>query len=305
LRKHQEKTDLQAMLKNNYALLLAAIMVATLGSCKKKTESKDVRVICYNVAGLPEILSSSSPETYTSSIGPLLNDYAVVHLQEDFCYNDSIMLFAEHPYQTNHLGCVPEGDGLFGLSCFPISGVDRHAWDDCTGADCLTPKGFYYSRIKVFDGQDIDFYNVHCNAGGSDESKEARRGNIRQLCNYISTNSTGNPVIIMGDFNSRYTREGDTIQAFAEMGFTDLWIELSRNGSTPALSPDKLDDCNPDRTGFNCERVDKIFYRSTGDVTITATKFQIDDSRFYYQGNDTLQLSDHWPLFADFTIELN
>jgi hypothetical protein len=80
-----------------------------------------------------------------------------VHLQEDFCYNDSIMLYNSHPYQTNHFGCVPDGDGLFGLSCFSIKNVDRHAWEDCTGADCLTPKWFYYSQIEVLDGQQVVF----------------------------------------------------------------------------------------------------------------------------------------------------
>jgi endonuclease/exonuclease/phosphatase family metal-dependent hydrolase len=285
-------------------LFIFALTAVLMNSCTKKTDTQHIRVICYNVAGLPEDFSSSSPETYTSSISSLLNDYAVVHLQEDFCYNDSTILYAEHPYSTDHLGCIPNGDGLFGLSCFPITGVDRHAWNHCTGADCFTPKGFYFSQIEILDGQKVDFYNVHCNAGGSEASKEARRGNIRQLCQYIDQHSQDNPIIIMGDFNSRYTREGDTIRAFMDMGFQDLWIELSRDGSVPDVSPDKLDDCDPDRTGANCERVDKIFYRSTADVQITPTLFQVDDSRFYYQGNDTLPLSDHWPLFADFTLEL-
>ena len=265
----------------------------------------DIRVICYNVAGLPEALSSSSPETYTSQISPLLNEFDVVHLQEDFCYNDSIMLFNEHPYKTDHLGCVPDGDGLFGLSKYPISNVDRHAWEDCTGADCFTPKGFYYSQIEVFEGVKVDFYNVHCNAGGSQESLAARRGNLNQLCTYIVENSEGKPVIIMGDFNSRYTREGDTIFALQQLGFHDLWIDLVRKGDVPPLSPDKLKDCDPDRIGFNCELVDKVFYRSSADLNITPNSFRVDDERFYYQNNDTLDLSDHWPLFADFRLEIN
>ena len=120
----------------------------------------------------------------------------------------------------------------------------------------------------------------------------------------MNEHSEGRPVIIMGDFNSRYTREGDTIRALAEMGFKDIWVELSRGGSVPDLSSEKLDECDPNRTNPDCERVDKIFYRSSGDVRITATSYQVDDSRFYYQDNDTLPLSDHWPLFADFTIEL-
>lgn len=291
------------MIRVVVGVLTFGLLVAAVG-CKEQTQCKNISLLCYNVAGLPESISSSSPETYMSSISRLLNDYDVVHLQEDFCYNDSVMLYAEHQYITGHIGCVPVGDGLFGLSNFRITGLDRHAWEDCTGSDCLTPKGFYYSQIEIFEDQWVDFYNVHCNAGGDEESKEARRGNIRQLCTYIEQNSAGKPVIIAGDFNSRYTRAGDTIRALADLGFSDLWIELTRNGSVPGLSPDKLNDCDPNRTVPNCERVDKIFYRSSADININPNKFQVDDSRFYYQGNDTLPLSDHWPLFADFTIEL-
>jgi len=285
-------------------LFLLAITL-TFTSCKNKETERNISVICYNVAGLPQVFSSSNPELYTSHISPLLNGYDVVHLQEDFCYNDSIMLYNTHQHRTDHLGCVPDGDGLFGLSCFPISNIDRHAWEDCTGADCLTPKGFYYSQVEVFDGHLIDFYNVHCNAGGNTESLAARRGNIAQLCNYIQQHSAGNPVIIMGDFNSRYTREGDTIRALSQIGFTDLWIDLIRNGDVPEISPDKLDDCDSNRTNANCERVDKIFFRSSDNVIITPTKYQVDDSRFYYNSSDTSQLSDHWPLFADFHLEVN
>ena len=288
----------------NRTLIFAIVFIMLAGCKKQSTVTVNVRAICYNVAGLPEPFSSSSPETYSSSISSLLNDHSIVHLQEDFCYNDSIMLFARHPYTTDHLGCVPDGDGLFGLSHFPITGVDRHAWNHCTGTDCLTPKGFYYSQVEIVKGHKVDFYNVHCNAGGNTESKEARRGNIKQLCSYIEEHSDGRPVIIMGDFNSRYTREGDTIRAFFNMGFEDLWVKMARNGDVPDIAPDKLDDCDPNRTSSDCERVDKIFYRSSSDIEITPTLFQVDDSRFYYQGNDTLPLSDHWPLFADFSIEV-
>lgn len=283
-------------------LLLAAALF--ISGCKKDNSQKvHIKAICYNVAGLPEIISSSSPETYTTSISRLLNEYDVVHLQEDFCYNDSIMLYNEHPFGTDHIGCVPDGDGLFGLSNYPIKNVDRHAWTECTGADCLTPKGFYFSQIELLEGKTVDFYNVHCNAGGGEESLEARRGNLNQLIGYINENSSGNPIIIMGDFNSRYTREGDTIRALLDLGFSDLWLELVRSGNVPPLDPTKLKECDPDRTGYNCELVDKIFYRSTADVKIKPLKFQADDSRFYYNGIDSLDLSDHWPLFADFEIE--
>ena len=289
-----------------YALitfLALATSILAAGCKKEKVTYRQISVLNYNIAGLPQIFSSSNPELYTSHIGSLMGPYSVVHFQEDFCYHDSLILHDNHPYRTDNTGCVPDGDGLSALSSFPISNVNRFAWDDCTGADCLTPKGFYFSQIELLTGQKIDFYNVHCNAGGSDDSKAARRRNIAQVCNHITQRSEHNPIIMMGDFNSRYTRDGDTIRAFLNLGLNDLWIDMVRNGDVPDIDPESLKECD-DRTSADCERVDKIFYRSTDDILITPTHFQVDDARFYYQGNDTLPLSDHWPMFANFTVEM-
>lgn len=289
--------------RTNNIILIAGLlgMLTTYTGCRKQpVNATQVTAVSYNVAGLPEGISSSHPALYSTSISVLLNGFNVVHLQEDFCYHDSIMLYNTHPYVTTTTGCVPQGDGLNTLSDYPVLNVDRHAWNHCTGADCLTPKGFYFSQLHLNDELVIDFYNVHCNAGSSDASLEARRNNIAQLCSYIQQHSANNPVVIMGDFNSRYTRQGDTIAALLDLGFKDAWIELVRGGLVPGISADKLENCEPDRTNPNCERVDKFFYRSSNEVAITADKYKVDDGRFYYNGNDTLQLSDHWPLFVTF-----
>lgn len=289
---------------NKLIISLSITIVMLYAGCKKDTGEQVITVMTYNVAGLPEGISSSHPALYTSSIGPLLNDVNIVHAQEDFCYHDSLLLGAKHVYQTETMGCVPNGDGLNTFSAFPISNVKRFAWTDCTGFDCYTPKGFSYSQITLKGGVVVDFYNIHCNAGGSEASMEARRGNIRQICEYITANSAGMPAIIMGDFNCRYTRDGDSIRAFSDLDFKDVWVELIRNGSVPALSNDKLDDCSlPDRTKADCERVDKILYRSSDKVTITPIYYKLDDSRYYYQGDNTQDLSDHWPVFANFIVK--
>lgn len=281
-------------------LLLYATCFFLLSNCKEENGERGILLLSYNVAGLPEGISSSHPKTYTSSISPLLNEFDIIHLQEDFCYHDSLLLYDKHPYRTETTGCVPNGDGLNTFSNFPVSDVARFPWNDCSGFDCLTPKGFYYSRITLADNVQVDFYNIHCNAGSSEEAFAARRKNIAQICDYIRQHSAGKAAIVMGDFNSRYTREEDTIRALLDMGFKDAWIELIRGGDVPAISPDRLSDCDSSRTNANCERVDKIFYRSDSTVTITALSYRVDDERFYYRGNDTLQLSDHWPLLSEF-----
>lgn len=283
--------------------------IAFLVSCTDKDVAitGELNLLCYNVAGLPQGISSSNPEVNTSLISPLLNDFDVVHAQEDFCYHDLLILHNNHPYVTEALGCPPNGDGLTMFSRFPITNFMRFAWDDCYLADCLTPKGFSYSKIWINENHAIDFYNLHCNAGSNEEDFIARRSNIRQLINHISQKSVVNATIIMGDFNSRYTREGDTIRALLDLGFSDLWVDLIRDGDIPDYSPDKLNNCEPMMTtSVNCEAVDKVFIKSGGGIELTANFFQMgDDINFFYNGIDSLPLSDHEPIFVRIGYEIN
>jgi hypothetical protein len=60
----------------------------------------------------------------------------------------------------------------------------RTAWDNCNGFDCLTPKGFTYSRIKLNAIAYIDVYDLHCNAGSDSGDLAARRKNIVLIRNF-------------------------------------------------------------------------------------------------------------------------
>lgn len=290
-------------------VFFGAVALIFLLSCKKEKlvdeASGSIYALTYNVAGLPEIISGSSPETYTSLISPLLNDFDIVHVQEDFCYHDSLLLFDNHKYKTDPMPCVPDGDGLNTFSNYKINNFARFAWEDCNSFDCATPKGFSYSQIELDKGVYIDFYNLHCNAGKTAEDKAARRSNLRQLINYMNSKSAGQAVILMGDFNNYYTRSGDSIRVFQELGFTDVWLDLVRNGDVPIQNDIKLDNCDyATNSSFDCEGVDKVFYRSSDEMKIEAVSYQYgDDIRFYYQGNDTLPLSDHSPLMVRFNFD--
>jgi endonuclease/exonuclease/phosphatase family metal-dependent hydrolase len=293
-------------MKRNFITLSLSLFIFIQLSCNKnKTIAiTDLKVLTYNVAGLPELFSSSKPTLYTTEISKLINEYDVVHVQEDFCYHDSLLLYNKHPHRTETLGCIPAGDGLNTLSYFPIQNFKRIKWNDCADTDCLTPKGFSYSQIEIYPGVTVDFYNVHANAQSYEEALAARRKNITQLCAYIAENSADKPVVIMGDMNCRYTREGDNIREVLALGFSDSWIELIRKGDIPAQGADALTDCNTVKTSTTCEKVDKIFYRSSPKVNITPTYFQMDDDRYYYNGNDTLPLSDHYPVLTKLKFEI-
>jgi endonuclease/exonuclease/phosphatase family metal-dependent hydrolase len=268
----------------------------------RAASSGSFSVLTYNVAGLPEGLSSSNPEANTPEMGLRIRDYDIVHVQEDFNYHAALYANDNHAYRTPTSGGVPFGDGLNTLSKFPYTDFQRVKWNNCNGTDCLTPKGFTFSRIRIDEGIYVDFYNAHPNAGTATADLAARRANITQLSQFITQNSTGNAVIVMGDLNCRYTRAEDNVRELITInGLTDTWIQLVRNGNIPAMGSPALVCEFPNMTN-PCEVVDKIFYRDSKFIDFTPTYYQLDDPDFVTDDNQPL--SDHYPLLTNFSWSL-
>lgn len=275
-------------------------------------DSGTFSVLTYNVAGLPEAISSAPTprESSTTTIGQRIAPYDIVHAQEDFNYH--AYLYAAdtaHAYRTATSGGAGIGSGLNSLSkiAYDEDDFERVGWNTCTygSGDCLTPKGFTFMRERLAEGVYVDFYNLHTNAGTNADDLAARADNLSQLTGFIATHSAGNAVVVMGDTNTRYTRSGDTIAEFAAAnGLTDAWVQLIRGGSAPAKGSDAL-VC--DQTGTTvpntCEVVDKILYRGSKLVTLNATSYNNEHSKFLT--DDGLMLSDHDPLTASFTWSRN
>jgi hypothetical protein len=268
-------------------------------------------VLTYNVAGLPESLSSASTPRDTSStaIGQRLAPYDIVNMQEDFNYHAYIYATDTHPYRTATSGGAGIGSGLNTVSNYAWDGDDfeRVGWNSCQidSGDCLTPKGFSFMRERLSEGVYVDFYNLHTNAGTNDGDEASRADNLAQLTTFIGTHSAGNAVVVMGDTNTRYTRAADTIAEFAaNNGLTDAWVQLIRGGSAPAKGSDAL-VC--DQTGTTvpntCEVVDKVLYRSSKLVNLNATYYNNEHSSFLT--SDGLMLSDHDPLTVKFSWSRN
>ena len=66
-------------------------------------------VLSYNVAGLPEGLSSGNPKANTPIIGQRIRPYDIVHVQEDFNHHASLYANNTHPFRTPTSGGVPFG----------------------------------------------------------------------------------------------------------------------------------------------------------------------------------------------------
>ncbi|MFD5746313.1 jacalin-like lectin [Streptomyces sp. NPDC127033] len=271
----------------------APVAAAPAAQAAPAADSGTLKLLTYNIAGLPLGLGQSDPKTNTPLIGQRLGPYGIVNVQEDFNYHASLYANDAHPYRTATSGGAAFGDGLNTLSDHPFDDFERVRWNDCTGTDCLTPKGFSLARVRLAEGVFVDLYNVHTNADTTDAALAARRANILQLSSFIRTYSAGNAVIVMGDTNTRYTRTGDNIRTLlSENGLTDAWVKLVRGGSAPALGSEAL-VCDSAAPTDTCEVVDKVLYRSGPLVGLDATSFT-NDWRAFLDGAGK-HLSDHYP----------
>ncbi|KAJ4385837.1 hypothetical protein N0V85_008060 [Neurospora sp. IMI 360204] len=288
------------------ALTAAAAAAATSG---------DFTILTMNVAGLPEILNPNGvpggKEASAKTIGSKFAQYGydVIHVQEDFNYHAALYSTDTHPHRTPTSGGVPFGSGLNTLSTLPwLSGsFQRQKWDQSSCAsefDCLTPKGFTFMRVALFDADNVyvDFYNMHTDAGTEPADLEARNDNLRQVREWIEEKSKGNAVLVFGDTNSRYSRAGDTgvrsllaSENSKGVGLSDIWIELHRNG----VVPNNAGVCRNPAENETCEIVDKVLYRSSPLLILTPTALEYAGPKFL--ADDGSVLSDHNPVLVNLT----
>lgn len=299
------------MKKHLAALSVAAVLSAAAPAVAHAatTDGGSFSVLSYNVAGLPEGISSAPTprQSATAEIGRRIGAYDLVHVEEDFNYHAALYSTDTHPYRTPTSGGAGIGSGLNSLSSLPYDGDDfeRVHWTSCQldSGDCLTPKGFTFMRARLAEGVYVDVYNLHTNAGDNAGDEASRASNLAQLTAFIRSHSAGNAVIVMGDTNTRYTRAADTIAGFAaDNGLTDAWVQLVRGGSAPAPgSPPLL--CDQGTVTNDCEVVDKVLYRGNTLVSLNATAYNNEHAKFL--DDQGRMLSDHDPVTTRFSWTRN
>lgn len=294
------------------ACALGALLLLAPALAPTMARAGSFSLLTYNVAGLPEGLSSSTPTVNIPQISPRLNGFDLVLVQEDFAFFPELAADTTHPFvsvtddSTRPPVVAPVGDGLDRFSRSPFSEHTRVTWEECFGlatnaSDCLAPKGFAVARHDFGPGLGVDVYNLHAEAGSDEPDLAARQANMRQLIAFAQVFSADRAVIIAGDTNSRYTREGDILpELLAELALHEVWIELSRGGVLPEIGP-SLRDCPPDDfEGPDCELVDRVFYRSSDALTLRAVDYQVENELF--QDGEGVPLSDHEAVSARFQI---
>lgn len=285
-----------------------SVLAVVLGFPAEATaqEGGTFSVLTYNVAGLPEALSSAPTPRKAAheAIGARIGPFDLVHVQEDFNYHAALYETDTHPYRTATSGPAGFGSGLNTLSHLPFTDLERVKWSKCFigSGDCLTPKGFTFMRVRVAEGVWVDAYNLHADAGSNDPDIAARSANLAQLTAFMREHSAGRAVLVMGDTNTRYTRAKEAISQFAsDNGLTDAWVALERGGVEPP-SGTPTPPCDPANLD-QCEIVDKVLFRGDRLLALNATSYENERAGFLTP--DGQRLSDHDPVSVDFSWTAN
>ncbi|HET7538872.1 MAG TPA: endonuclease/exonuclease/phosphatase family protein [Polyangiaceae bacterium] len=262
------------MMRSTLALLAASLISASSGLAA--AASGHLKVLTYNIAGLPDGFMTPHPSANMPQIGARLARYDLALIQEDFVYGALLRQSVTLPFQTpafERAGRFHFGDGLSQFANRAFTGLQREPWRACHGLvdsyyDCLTPKGFASTRQRLAEGVEIDVYNVHLDAGPSGEDQRAREAQLDQLAEAIAHRSQGRPVLLAGDTNLRSA--GDSLARFEE--------------STGLVNVCERLHCPEPR------RIDRVFYRNSPTLTFSPRKWTIDRRFVDHQGKP---LSDH------------
>jgi hypothetical protein len=299
---------------------LAAVAVMTMsaacssdggGGERSEGSSGEFTALTYNVAGLPEPLSGSEPATNTPLISPLLNDYDLVLVQEDWVdpvppaegfdfYHDDLIAEVDHEHVSTPapppLGSDPRrpealvADGLNRMSRFPFGEITREMWAGCFGsldtsdggaADCPSQKGFSVARTELAPGVDVDVYNLHAEAGSTPRDLELSAADYEQLAEFVNDFSAGRAVIVGGDFNLHTDEEPDRSVFDTLLGAADL-----------------TDVCDVVDCGTDVDEIDKFVFRSGGGVELEPKDHGFEREKF--RRADGEPLSDHDALAVTF-----
>ncbi len=271
------------------------------------------------------------------SAGIAAKDWDVFGMNEDFNYHEQVWSCLGAYSQGKHQGgfeakwyeypgllikaAVQQPlfsiDGLeFGVkkACCSMSGENIKSWDSnavygyfTNDNDGLTKKGFrYYKVIVNKDGisAQVDFIILHADAGDAAEDIKARENGFAQLLNFVKELDSKAPLIMMGDWNSRYYRDDfkalfiDKLNAVDGFSVRDSWVECNNGGKYPEYAGTA--DRGPSSAAGH-EELDKILFLNRDNAPVTLEVVSEGNVVDFVDGNGK-QLSDHYPAEAEFRL---
>ena len=188
-------------------------------------------------------------------------------------------------------------------------------WDtEATDGNQYVDKGYRHYDLWLSGNAVIDVFILHMDAGDTNATW-SRESQWRQLAEAINNSDHSRAKLIIGDTNSRYTRE-DVISNFItrlspDFTMSDVWVEKYRNGIYPTTDMADLTDASDPTNYTNYEIVDKIIYinpTAANTVRLTPQTFTIEQDYTYdyidHDGN-TNPLGDHHPVVVSFKWQLS
>lgn len=310
------------------------ILPSTVFAQEQKTVTGTFTAVSMNVDGLPQTIlgiginedGPGSDGTRAISAKMAEYDWDIIGVSEDFNYNNELMSSLTAYNAGTHRGGVSwltnntDGLNLIWKKDISVTGESWTSWNTSystgifntgNGADGMIDKGFRYYQAEVAEGVKIDIYILHMDADSDQGDIDARHAQLTQLADAVKASQNGNPIIVMGDTNCRYTREElkslfiDRINADERFTIQDAWIENVRNGQYPNVGDDAL--VAVDKGGTyeypQAEIVDKMFYINNTDsqVTLSLDSYDVADD---FTSADGAALADHWPIVGTFTYSV-
>jgi hypothetical protein len=289
-----------------YFMTPASDATLKVSSLNGEGATNDFSVCTLNVDGLPEsilfvTLNEDGPQASgTREISQYLANkgYDLIAVQEDFNFDEELRSSLTNYDHGTHRGKVTGlSNNTDGLNFFWNTAKGRSASDEdwtqfnhseSGDGNQYIKKGWRYYEVTLAEGMKIDVYMTHMDAGDVVSSRNIQ---WTELANAVIANeNTNRPKIILGDFNSRFTREAIIANFFTPIENTgnytvsDAWVEKTRSGNYPSIGADA-----------SGEVVDKIIYlnpTAQGSVQLTLNSY-VRESDYTW--------GDHNPVVATFT----
>ena len=257
-----------------------------------------LRVLSYNIWGIPCWVAGSPRKKRISQMSPKLNRYDLVAIQENYYRSPYLLSQVTHEHTQHFLRATRRfrisGAGLSLLSGYPLEHLDEISWDNCNGVfgagnDCIATKGVQAVRISLDPSEpdlELDVYNIHLDAGKSLADQLTRESQIEQFLLAIAKHSADKAVLILGDSN---LKRDDTGRAIDRRTFKRLLDSANLTDGCQAVS---------------CPQpalIDIILFRGSERVSIRPLEWQ---QATEFRTKDGEELSDHPAISMQFLIEL-
>ncbi|MBR5697226.1 MAG: dockerin type I repeat-containing protein [Prevotella sp.] len=302
--------------------------------CKKLYQSEEeasFTAAALNVDGLPQKIlgfitvnedGPGSDGTKLISRYLKMKGYDFIGVSEDFNYHGSLMSEIDDYYDSGEVRATLslgdfsypfDTDGLNLIWKTSKVSAENETWtrwehSESGDGNQYVKKGYRHYDMTVGEGLVIDVYVLHMDAGDVVSSREQQWS---QMADAINSSDSSRPKLVIGDTNSRWTREDirtNFIDKLNGYSVGDPWVQFYRGGIYPTTDMSDLTDQTDQANFTNYEVVDKILYvnPSAADaLQLVPKKFRIEQDYTYGYVNvtsDTKWLGDHRPVVVDFSL---